>query len=54
MDSKLTYYKPTGGPLLLLDTEPDTPKTLIEEKLKKVTTERAPVAGGGGSISGGD
>ncbi|KAK4217556.1 armadillo-type protein [Rhypophila decipiens] len=37
--------KPTGGPLLLHDTEPEEPKALIEEKLKKVTTERAPVAG---------
>ncbi|KAK4246568.1 armadillo-type protein [Corynascus novoguineensis] len=37
--------KPTGGPILLHDTQPDEPKTLIEEKLKKVTTERAPVAG---------
>ncbi|KAK4642596.1 proteasome regulatory particle base subunit [Podospora bellae-mahoneyi] len=37
--------KPTGGPLLLHDTQPDEPKTLIEEKLKKVTTERAPVVG---------
>ncbi|OAQ77725.1 26S proteasome regulatory subunit Rpn2 [Purpureocillium lilacinum] len=37
--------KPTGGPLLLDDTQPDEPKSLIEEKLKKVTTERAPVAG---------
>jgi 26S proteasome regulatory subunit N2 len=30
---------------LLDDTQPDEPKALIEEKLKKVTTERAPVAG---------
>ncbi|KAL2195017.1 armadillo-type protein [Corynascus similis CBS 632.67] len=37
--------KPTGGPILLDDSQPDEPKTLIEEKLKKVTTERAPVAG---------
>ncbi|KAK3305642.1 armadillo-type protein [Chaetomium strumarium] len=37
--------KPTGGPILLHDTQPGEPKTLIEEKLKKVTTERAPVAG---------
>ncbi|PNP46075.1 26S proteasome regulatory subunit N2 [Trichoderma gamsii] len=37
--------KPTGGPLLLDDTQPDQPKSLLEEKLKKVTTERAPVAG---------
>ncbi|KAK0725231.1 armadillo-type protein [Lasiosphaeris hirsuta] len=39
--------KPTGGPLLLHDTQPEETKSLIEEKLKKVTTERAPVAGGG-------
>lgn len=37
--------QPTGGPVLLDDTQPDEPKTLIEEKLKKATTERAPVAG---------
>ncbi|KAK0649021.1 armadillo-type protein [Cercophora newfieldiana] len=37
--------KPTGGVLLLHDTQPAGPKVLIEEKLKKVTTERAPVAG---------
>ncbi|KAL1895698.1 proteasome regulatory particle base subunit [Sporothrix stenoceras] len=45
--------KPTGGPLLLIDTEPDAPKDLIEEKLKKVTIEKAPVAGAGGSGAGG-
>lgn len=45
MCTMLTCYKPTGGPILLDDTQPDEPKTLIEEKLKKVTTERAPVAG---------
>jgi 26S proteasome regulatory subunit N2 len=43
----LTIPQPTGGPLLLHDTQPEEPKTLIEEKLKKVTTERAPVAGAG-------
>ncbi|KAL5601224.1 hypothetical protein BROUX41_006022 [Berkeleyomyces rouxiae] len=48
--------KPTGGPMLLIDTTPDQPKTLLEEKLKKVATEKAPVApsrttGGGASIS---
>ncbi|KAK3985297.1 armadillo-type protein [Cladorrhinum sp. PSN332] len=37
--------KPTGGPLLLHDTQPQEPKALIEEKLKKVTTEKAPVVG---------
>lgn len=48
--------QPTGGPLLLDDSQPDEPKSLIEEKLKKVTTERAPVAGqgrSGGGRSGG-
>ncbi|KAL2260106.1 hypothetical protein VTK26DRAFT_6010 [Humicola hyalothermophila] len=39
--------KPSGGPLLLHDSQPDEPKSLIEEKLKKVTTERAPVVGAG-------
>jgi len=37
--------KPTGGPLLLLDTQTHLPKNLIDEKLLKVTTEKAPVAG---------
>ncbi|KAK5657477.1 hypothetical protein OQA88_3049 [Cercophora sp. LCS_1] len=37
--------KPTGGPLLLLDSEPDKAKVLVEEKLKKATTERAPTLG---------
>ncbi|KAF4469842.1 26s proteasome regulatory subunit n2 [Fusarium albosuccineum] len=48
--------KPTGGPLLLHDTQPEEEKSLLEEKLKKVTTERAPVAGqqtGRGGRSGG-
>lgn len=31
--------------MLLDDTQSDEPKSLIEEKLKKVTTERAPVVG---------
>jgi 26S proteasome regulatory subunit N2 len=31
--------------MLLDDTQPDEAKSLLEEKLKKVTTERAPVAG---------
>ncbi|KAI1184055.1 armadillo-type protein [Nemania serpens] len=35
---------PTGGPLLLHDTQPEKEKSLVEEKLKKVATERAPVA----------
>ena len=38
---------PTGGPLLLHDTQPDKEKAKIEEKLKKVATEKAPVAGAG-------
>ncbi|KAI1652550.1 26S proteasome regulatory complex, non-ATPase subcomplex, Rpn2/Psmd1 subunit [Daldinia decipiens] len=38
---------PTGGPILLHDTQPDKEKALIEEKLKKVATEKAPVAGAG-------
>jgi 26S proteasome regulatory subunit N2 len=37
--------QPTGGPLLLQDTQPDETKSLLDEKLKKVTTEKAPVAG---------
>ncbi|KAK0736028.1 armadillo-type protein [Apiosordaria backusii] len=44
--------KPTGGPLLLHDTQPDEPKALIEEKLKKVKTERAPVVGQGAPSRG--
>ncbi|ERT00500.1 hypothetical protein HMPREF1624_03873 [Sporothrix schenckii ATCC 58251] len=45
--------KPTGGPLLLIDTDPSAAKDLIEEKLKKVTIEKAPVAGAGGSGANG-
>ncbi len=41
----LTLSQPTGGPLLLDDTQPEESKSLLEEKLKKVTIERAPVAG---------
>lgn len=38
---------------MLQDTQSSEPKTLIEEKLKKVTTERAPVAGSfGGQTTG--
>ncbi|SPQ24575.1 96e17b70-f200-44bf-84dd-fbd187132eea [Thermothielavioides terrestris] len=44
--------KPTGGPILLHDTQPGEPKVLIEEKLKKVTTERAPVAGASSGAAG--
>ena len=49
----LTQSKPTGGPLLLHDTQPDEPKILLEEMLKKVTTERAPVAGQQNGRNGG-
>ncbi|KAK5993000.1 26S proteasome non-ATPase regulatory subunit 1 [Cladobotryum mycophilum] len=45
--------KPTGGPLLLDDTQPKEAKVLVEEKLKKVTTERAPVAGQQNTRGGG-
>lgn len=45
--------KPTGGPLLLDDSQPDQPKSLVEEKLKKVTTETAPVAGQVRNAAGG-
>ncbi|KAI1764684.1 26S proteasome regulatory complex, non-ATPase subcomplex, Rpn2/Psmd1 subunit [Hypoxylon sp. FL1150] len=36
---------PTGGPILLHDMQPEKEKALVEEKLKKVATEKAPVAG---------
>jgi len=45
--------KPTGGPLLLHDTKPEEEKSLVEEKLKKVTTERAPIAPSGRGGAGG-
>jgi 26S proteasome regulatory subunit N2 len=44
--------KPTGGPLLLHDTQPHEEKALVDEKLKKVTTERAPVAPSGRGAGG--
>jgi 26S proteasome regulatory subunit N2 len=37
----LTIYQPTGGVILLVDTKPDEPKQLIEEKLKAAPVERA-------------
>ncbi|KAK7987050.1 26S proteasome regulatory subunit rpn2 [Apiospora saccharicola] len=40
---------PTGGPILLHDTQPDQAKSLIEEKLKKVSTDKAPVPNAGGA-----
>ncbi|KAI1074818.1 26S proteasome regulatory complex, non-ATPase subcomplex, Rpn2/Psmd1 subunit [Whalleya microplaca] len=42
---------PTGGPILLKDMQPGDEKALIEEKLKKVATEKAPVAGAGSAQS---
>lgn len=39
--------------MLLDDTQPEEAKTLLEEKLKKVTTERAPVAGQQNARAGG-
>ncbi|OBT72998.1 26S proteasome regulatory subunit N2 [Pseudogymnoascus sp. 05NY08] len=33
--------KPTGGVIMLLDSQPDEPKSLIEEKMKKASVERA-------------
>jgi 26S proteasome regulatory subunit N2 len=33
--------KPTGGVILMIDTQPEEEKVLIEEKLKKVVTEKA-------------
>jgi len=33
--------KPTGGVILLIDTQPEEEKVLIEEKLKKASTEKA-------------
>lgn len=38
---------PTGGPILMHDREPSEEKKLIEEKLKKVSTDRAPVPNSG-------
>jgi 26S proteasome regulatory subunit N2 len=33
--------KPTGGVILMIDSQPGEPKALIEEKMKKAVTERA-------------
>ncbi|KAK5171715.1 proteasome regulatory particle base subunit [Saxophila tyrrhenica] len=38
--------KPTGGPILLFDTQPDEPKSLLELKAKKKTAPPAPTANG--------
>jgi 26S proteasome regulatory subunit N2 len=43
---------PTGGPILMHDKEPDQEKALIEEKLKKVSTDKAPVPNAGGVAGG--
>jgi len=39
--------QPTGGPILLHDTESDKPKELIELKVKKAPTQPAPSSGVG-------
>ncbi|KAI0170035.1 26S proteasome regulatory subunit rpn2 [Pestalotiopsis sp. NC0098] len=44
---------PTGGPILVHDKEPGEKKDLIEEKLKKVSTDKAPVPNAGGDARGG-
>ncbi|KAK9420563.1 putative 26S proteasome regulatory subunit RPN2 [Seiridium unicorne] len=44
---------PTGGPILVHDKEPGEKKDLIEEKLKKVSTDKAPVPNAGGAGSSG-
>ncbi|KAI0126303.1 26S proteasome regulatory subunit rpn2 [Xylariales sp. AK1849] len=43
---------PTGGPILVLDKEPGKEKALLEEKLKKVSTDKAPVPNAGGARGG--
>ena len=42
----LTKYsqQPTGGPILLFDSQPEEPKTLLELKAKKKTAPPAPAA----------
>ena len=40
-DSMLTVSQPTGGVILLIDTQPKEEKALIEEKLKHISTEKA-------------
>ena len=37
--------QPTGGPILLFDTTPDEPKSLLELKAKKKTAPPAPTPG---------
>ncbi|MBH1945638.1 hypothetical protein I5L01_15585, partial [Erythrobacter sp. YJ-T3-07] len=44
---------PTGGPILVHDREPGQKKDLVEEKLKKVSTDKAPVPNAGGGGAGG-
>ncbi|KAH6645499.1 armadillo-type protein [Truncatella angustata] len=44
---------PTGGPILVHDKEPNEKKELIEEKLKKVSTDKAPVPNAGGASGAG-
>jgi len=42
--TKLTRSQPTGGVILLHDTQPDEPKTLLELKVKKARVQPAPAA----------
>lgn len=44
----LTNKQPTGGVILLNDTTPSEPKTLVERQIKKVVVQPAPSAGGSG------
>lgn len=41
----LMYMQPTGGPILLHDTQPSESKELLELKVKKTPTQPAPAAG---------
>ena len=52
----LTYTQPTGGPILLFDTQPEETKSLLELKAKKKTAPPAPTPGAGanGAAAGGD
>ena len=42
MKTLLTYFQPTGGPILLFDTQPEESKSLLELKAKKRTAPPAP------------
>ena len=51
-EQMLTFYKPTGGPVLLFDSQPDEEKSLLELKAKKKTAPPGPAPATNGAAAG--